>query len=130
MLQATCDANYVFSGLTMNTPGSTNDRKAWSAGGWEERIAKLPGDYYILGDAGYGPSEKMITPYPGTGLERSRDVTNYYQSQGRMAIEQSFGILVRFVVCNVVGKGLRWARTRRDKHISFPLSLRVILSYS
>lgn len=78
----------------MNSPGSTNDRSAWRAGGWEERIGAIPGDYYILGDAAYGSSEKMIVPYPGSNLDRSRDVTNYYQSQGRMVIEQAFGILV------------------------------------
>ncbi|CAN0226158.1 unnamed protein product, partial [Scytosiphon promiscuus] len=94
-LQAICNSNFAFIGVSMNTPGSTNDRKAWRAGGWEERIADLPDDFYILGDAAYGPTEKMIVPYPGTNLERSRDVTNYYQSQGRMVIEQAFGILVR-----------------------------------
>ncbi|CAM9563148.1 unnamed protein product, partial [Hapterophycus canaliculatus] len=93
-LQATCDANYIFTGASMNSPGSTNDRSAWSAGGWDERIAAIPGDYYIVGDAAYGPTEKMIVPYPGSNLERSRDVINYYQSQGRMVIEQAFGILV------------------------------------
>ncbi|CAN0399917.1 unnamed protein product, partial [Pylaiella littoralis] len=62
-LQATCDANYVFTGMTMNTPGSTNDRTAWKSGGWEEKIAGIPDDYHIVGDAAYGPTEKMITPY-------------------------------------------------------------------
>ena len=90
-----CDANYKFVACCLNTPGSTNDRQAWLSAGFDDLVASIPGPYYVVGDAAYTPSEKMMVPYPGTNLEWSYDSFNFYQSQARMAIEQTFGILVR-----------------------------------
>ena len=90
-----CDANYKIVTCCLNTPRRTNDRQAWVSARFNGLVASIPGPYYVVGDAAYTPSEKMMVPYPGTNLEWSYDSFNFYQSQARMAIEQTFGILVR-----------------------------------
>ena len=89
-----CDARYVFTAVSCIAPGSTKDRQAWTLAGFDEAIAALPNPYFVVGDAAYGASVKMLVPYSGTNLDSSRDTSNYYQSQARMPIEQGFGILV------------------------------------
>lgn len=54
----------------------------------------MPGNYCILGDAAYPLSDKLLTPYPGKGLDPGFDSYNFHLSQLRVKIEQSFGILV------------------------------------
>lgn len=89
-----CTADYVIVACCCNTPGSTNDRQAWTLAKFDKLIESLPEPYYVVGDAAYGPTEKMLVPYPGTELEHSMDTFNYYQSQVRISIEQTFGIMV------------------------------------
>lgn len=79
----------------MNCPGSQNDRTAYKFSGFEDLVNDLPSGYYILGDAAYPPSDRVLVPYPGTSLSSSQDAFNFYQSQGRMTIEQTYGIMVR-----------------------------------
>ena len=83
----------------MNCPGSQNDRTAFKFSGFHKLLESIPDGYYILGDAAYPASDKVLVPFPGTKLSASQDAYNFYQSQCRMAIEQTFGILVSF--CSV-----------------------------
>lgn len=78
----------------MNCPGSQNDRTAFKFSGFSKLLTKLPEGFFILGDAAYPASDRMLVPFPGTRLSMSQDAYNYYQSQCRMAIEQAFGIMV------------------------------------
>ena len=41
----------------------------------------------------YPCSNKLLTPYPGTNLERKQVIFNYYLSQLRVKIEQAFGFM-------------------------------------
>ena len=93
--QAICDAQYRIIAWTMNCPGSQNDRTAFKFSGFSKVLKKLPEGYFVVGDAAYPASDRMLVPFPGTRLSVSQDVFNYYQSQCRMAIEQTFGIMVR-----------------------------------
>ena len=60
-----------------------------------QAVGKLPDGYYILGDAAYPLSDHLLTPYPGQGLSPEKDSFNFYLSQLRVKVEQSFGILVQ-----------------------------------
>lgn len=93
--QAIGDANYRIVAWTMNCPGSQNDRTAFKFSGFHKLLEGIPDGHYILGDAAYPPSHQVLVPFPGTKLSESQDAYNFYQSQGRMAIEQTFGIMVR-----------------------------------
>jgi len=92
--QAICDAQYRIIAWTMNCPGSQNDRTAFKFSGFSKLLEELPEGYFILGDAAYPAPDHILVPFPGTSLSVSQDAFNYYQSQSRMAIEQTFGILV------------------------------------
>ncbi|CAN0283279.1 unnamed protein product [Scytosiphon promiscuus] len=89
-------ASYILflSDRTMNCPGSQNDRTAYKFSGFEELLKALPPGHYILGDAANPPSDRVLVPFPGMSLSVSQDAFNFYQSQGRMSIEQTYGIMV------------------------------------
>ncbi|CAN0413570.1 unnamed protein product, partial [Pylaiella littoralis] len=93
--QAICDAQYRIRAWTMNCPGSQNDRTAFKVSGFPKLLEGLPKGYYIVGDAAYPGSDVVLVPYPGIKVSESQDALNYYLSQCRIAIEQTFGILVR-----------------------------------
>lgn len=98
VIQAICDAQYRIIAWTMNCPGSQNDRTAFKFSGFQKLLDKLPEGFFIVGDAAYPASDLVLVPFPGTKLSATQDAYNYYQSQIRMAIEQTFGIMVRCVV--------------------------------
>ncbi|CAN0069472.1 unnamed protein product, partial [Pylaiella littoralis] len=61
--QVICDARYTVIAACCNTPGSTNDRLAYREANFDTLVESLPGKYYVLGDAAYGATNKMIVPY-------------------------------------------------------------------
>lgn len=89
-----CDADYTITAFAMNMPACMNDRSAFRAGKFDELIGTLPDPYYIVGDAAYPSGDKVMVPWPGTGLPPNKDAFNFYQSQSRMPIEQTFGMMV------------------------------------
>ena len=93
-VQAMCNADYRFCGISAISPGSTNDWMAWTRSALSGAVNRLPKGYYILGDAAYPISDRLITPYPGKQLPQGEDSFNFHLSQLRVRIEQSFGILV------------------------------------
>ncbi|CAM9695148.1 unnamed protein product, partial [Hapterophycus canaliculatus] len=93
--QRICDAPYRIVALTMNCPGSQNDRTAFKFSGFDWVLEGIPLGHFILGDAAYPVSDPVLVPYPGTALTTSQDAFNMYKSQCRMAIEQPFGVMVR-----------------------------------
>lgn len=97
--QVICDASYTVIAACCNTPGSTNDRQAYTEAKFDELVESLPGKYFVVGDSAYGPTNKMLVPYPGCNLDADQDAFNYFHSQGRMCIEQTFGIMVSVTEC-------------------------------
>ena len=88
----------MYSGLpflqyVLCSPGR-HDWVAWRESELSRATSRLPDGYYVLGDAAYPLSEKLLTPYPGKRLPRDLDSFNFHLSQLRIKIEQSFGILV------------------------------------
>lgn len=78
----------------MNSPGSQNGRTAFKFSGFDKLLKELPEGFFIMVDAAYPASDRVLVPFPGTNLSTSQDAYNFYQSQCRMAIERTFGILV------------------------------------
>lgn len=93
-VQAMCTADYRFCAMSAIAPGSTNDWVAWIRSALAKTVNCLPSGFHIIGDAAYPISEKLLTPYPGKNLPAGQDAFNFYLSQLRVKIEQSFGILV------------------------------------
>ena len=75
-------------------PGGQNDIVAYRKSGISDAQEHTPAGYYLLGDAGHVCSDKLLTPYPGKGLDSELDAYNFFQSQLRIRVEQSFGLLV------------------------------------
>jgi len=56
-------------------------------------VQKLPFRKFVIGDIAYVCSETLLTPF--SGLEKdepAKDAFNFYLSQLRIRIEQTFGI--------------------------------------
>ena len=57
-------------------------------------IQKLPPRRFVVGDNAYDCSETLLTPF--SGIEKdypSKDAFNFYLSQLRIHIEQTFGLM-------------------------------------
>ena len=94
-VQAMATADYKFVSMTVKNPGATNDFAAFTRSQAWELTKKLPPGYFVVGDAAYPLCEQLLTPYPGRGLGKDYDVFNFYLSQQRIIVEQTFGILVQ-----------------------------------
>ena len=105
-VQGICDADYRITYASIaRAPGATHDSYAWSLDPLHNR---LHGDdspiaqmlkrrgYYLIGDDAYAASHTMVVPWPGKYPADSPQVAyNYWHSSARVAIEQTFGMLVR-----------------------------------
>jgi hypothetical protein len=59
-------------------------------------IENLPAGLYIVGDAAYTLTEKLLIPFTGSQqLDPKIDIFNVHLSQLRIRIEMAFGRLVR-----------------------------------
>ncbi|CAM9810850.1 unnamed protein product, partial [Discosporangium mesarthrocarpum] len=81
-LLAICNASYMFTTGCISCPGSTNNRTAWNM----SNVVMLPARYCIIGDSAYPPSDRLLTPYPGTCLCTNKDASNFFHSQARIAV--------------------------------------------
>lgn len=114
-VQAVCDARTRYLGVSIVCPGSCHDSVAYAQSDLPDKIAALPGLHHVVADAAYPVSEKVLCPFPGRSLETYEDSYNYHQSQVRMAVERSFGILVA-----------RWGVLWRPLRMSLKHSVQVI----
>jgi hypothetical protein len=96
-MQAVCDANCLFTGVSLRHVGSTNDYVSFQNSSLSQIAASLPYPYHWIGDAAYVDSAFMMTPYPGVNLHETyppKDWFNFWHSQIRITIERTFGIFV------------------------------------
>jgi hypothetical protein len=67
-------------------PGSSGDRLALRHTNFGQALFNrgLPSPFYLVGDAGYEPTNWLLTPYPGrlgAGLSIEQDNFNFYQAR-------------------------------------------------
>ena len=80
--------------VSVSLPGSQPDINAFRSTCIPQYLEDtLPNDYFFIGDMAYPCSNKLLTPYPGTNLERKQVIFNYYLSHLRVKIEQDFGFM-------------------------------------
>eukprot|EP00904_Undaria_pinnatifida_P012574 jgi/Undpi1/8447/HiC_scaffold_25.g10914.m1 len=114
-VQAIATAKGRFLCMSCKAPGSTHDWTAYGSSQMSGAVDNLPDGYYVLGDAAYPLSDKLLTPYPGKGLDPELDSFNFHLSQLRIKVEQAFGILVKR--WGILWKPLRISFDRRPKLI-------------
>ena len=94
-VQAVCDANLRFIFMTTNSPGKTNDARAYSRCiNFRNWVDNLPEGYFVIGDNAYTLTNKMLIPFSGADRRGPISRTyNFYLCQLRIRIEMAFGRL-------------------------------------
>jgi DDE superfamily endonuclease len=97
-VQSICDNRYVFTFVSSISPGSTHDSVSFGMSSLSRLLSQRDGglmsEYWIAADDAYACRDRLLTPWPGRNLPRSKDSFNYWQSSARIHIEQAFGMLV------------------------------------
>lgn len=93
-VQAICDPYLRFTFFGVLKPGSSSDLRAYESSGIHSIIESLPYGTYIVGDAAYMLTDRMLVPFTGSDrVDPSKDAFNFYLSQLRIRIEMAFGLL-------------------------------------
>ena len=92
-VQAVCDSKLRFIYLSINSPGKTNDARAFQrCDSLQEWLDKLPEQYFLIGDNAYQLNSTMLVPFQGS--QKRNDINtlfNFYLSQLRIRVEMAFG---------------------------------------
>jgi hypothetical protein len=107
-VQVTCDASCRFTSLSVLCPGGTPDSKTFYASHTYNSVQDLPDGFFVVGDNAYVLSPMLLIPYSGNEKKNStKDAFNFFLSQLRIHIEQSFGLLVtKWRPCEHICKAL------------------------
>ena len=111
-VQAAVSADYKFLFISARHTGATHDSTAFQGTQLHTLLESnvVPNWATIAADDAYSNSKHVLTPYSGNNLTQAQDSFNFYLSSCRIAVEQSFGILVsRF--------GIFWSPLRYDLSI-------------
>ena len=93
-LQASCNHRSQFNFVSIAAPGKTGDARAIRKTSFLEKLARVPATYYVVADAAYSLSEKVLVPFTGSNRnDPIKDAFNYFLSPQRIRIEMAFGHL-------------------------------------
>lgn len=110
-VQAMVDSMLRFRYVCIAGPGKMNDGRAFlRCRPLRQWLEALPNKYFIIGDAAYPLSNKLLVPFRGTlEGEEWKQSYNFYLSQLRIRVEMAFGrlttkfrILRKRVECRLV----------------------------
>ena len=98
---AVCDDDRQFLYFAITSSPNTHDSTALdnSSLGRAMLHGRFTASCYLNGDRAYSSKPFVMTPHSQAALNTAEDTFDYYQSSSRMAIECSFGILVRTWGC-------------------------------
>ena len=110
-MQGVCDIKCRYLDVTIGYPSSTSDYLTFVTSKLHTKLETLgflaPG-LVIYGDNAYVSNDYMFTPFKNVS-SGSKDACNFYQSQVRIRVECSFGMLVhrlailrRLLPCNIL----------------------------
>ncbi len=93
-IQAACDSKCIFISVSVAAPGATNDIVAFQNSKLDIAAHNLPPGNFLIGDNAYVCDEHILTPFSGTQKDvQKNDAYNFYLSQLRIKIEQTFGFM-------------------------------------
>jgi hypothetical protein len=94
-VQAVCDYRSRLTYFALVAPGKCSDQVAFERSLLPELMQAFPVGTYLVGNAAYSVSEKMIFPFTGTQQANPCNNThNFYLSQLRIRIEMAFGLMI------------------------------------
>jgi hypothetical protein len=92
--QAVCDSDLRFLFFGVMGPGNKSDQIAYELTGLQAIFELLPIGLFIAADAAYIVTEHVLIPFVGSQRQdRTKDAFNFFLSQLRIRIENSFGLL-------------------------------------
>ena len=97
-MQAICDYKFRIRWIDLSWPGNSSNYMAWTTSHLYQEVDNDPWQFIIpgmtlLGDSAYTRSSFMSVPFKNN-VNADKDAFNFYQSQLRITVEQTFGILV------------------------------------
>ncbi|XP_063904806.1 putative nuclease HARBI1 [Zophobas morio] len=92
-VQATCNAQEMFTSVDASWPGSVHDTRVWKNSTIREVVQKFP-NASLLGDQGYGLELSLLTPYRNTDTEAKLHYNRLLKRE-RCIIERCFGQVKR-----------------------------------
>jgi hypothetical protein len=93
-VQAVCDYRSRFIFFAVVAPGKCSDQVAFERTSLSTLMEALPTGTYLVGDAAYSLTERMLVPFTGSQRNNaSNDAYNFYLSQLRIRIEMAFGLM-------------------------------------
>jgi hypothetical protein len=92
--QVVCDRHLRILFASIMCPGKTNDVNAYRHSKIAELIESLPVGYFVVGDNAYVNSNHLLVPYPGENIPDDEDAFNFFLSQLRIRVENTFAQLV------------------------------------
>ena len=93
-VQAAADHHCRFTFVGVAGPGVMPDREAITRTPLHQMVASLPGNFCVIGDCAYRPSEQLVPIFGGaSAMLAVHDDWNFYASQCRIRIEMAFGLL-------------------------------------
>jgi len=93
--QGMCDSFLRFSFFAVAAPGKEPDQSALDRTNFRTILEAIPDFWYIVADAAYSLSNKVLTPFTGSQRDiPENDAFNFFLSQLRIRIEMAFGRLV------------------------------------
>lgn len=93
-VQATCNANEVFTSVDVRLPGSVHDSRVLRTSALYTYMNSGTLTYSILGDSGYGIHPRLMTPFKNPTADKEK-YYNKIHAQERVIIERCFGQLKR-----------------------------------
>jgi hypothetical protein len=92
--QALCTSDVQFMFFGVMGPGNKSDQPAYKETGLAEIIENLPAGLFIAADAAYIVTEHILIPFTGSQRQDCvKDTFNFFLSQLRIRIENTFGLL-------------------------------------
>jgi hypothetical protein len=92
--QVVCDQKLCNISMSIMCPGKTNDVNAYRHLKTSDFIEALPAGYFVVGDNAYVNSDHLLVPYPGENIPDDEDAFNFFLSQLRIRVENTFAHLV------------------------------------
>jgi hypothetical protein len=93
-VQAAADHLCRFTFVGVAGPGVMSDSEAITRTPLDALVSQLPGDYCVIGDCAYRPSEHLVPIFGGaSAMLTAHDNWNFYASQCRIRIEMAFGMM-------------------------------------
>jgi hypothetical protein len=92
--QVVCDRKLRIIFASIMCPGKTNDVNAYRHSKISDLIEALPAGYFVVGDNAYVNSDHLLVPYPGENIPDDEDAFNFFLSQLRIRVENTFAQLV------------------------------------